>query len=129
LSKEFLSKHLGWAGLRTAVQVMNVTERDGKETVEVRYYISSVGIGVKKCARAIRNHWGIENSLHWVLDMSFNEDQSRIRKDHGTENFALLRRFAINLLERDTSKGSIKKKRKRAAWNDDFLKNVLEQAI
>lgn len=129
LSKEFLSKHPGWSGLRTAVQIMNVTERAGKETVEVRYYISSVGMGVKKCVQAIRNHWGIENSLHWVLDMSFNEDQSRIRKDHGAENFALIRRFALNLLERDTSKGSIKKKRKRAAWNDDFLKIVLEQAI
>ena len=78
---------------------MYITERDGKETTDVRYYISSLRPGVKKAASAIRNHWGIENSLHWVLDMTVNKDQSRIRKGHGAENFALLRRLAINIIE------------------------------
>lgn len=129
LTKEFLARHPAWRDLKTVVQAINITERDGKETTETRYYISSLGLGVKRAGKAIRNHWGIENSLHWVLDMTFNEDQSRIRKGHGAENFALLRRFAINIIERDTSKGSIKKKRKRAAWNEDFLLSLIEQAV
>lgn len=116
------------ARLETVVQVMNVTERDGKETTDVRYYISSLPLGVKKSATAIRNHWGIENTLHWVLDMTFNEDQSRIRKGNGVENFALLRRLAINIIQQDTSSGSVKKKRKRAAWNEDFLLSLIQQA-
>jgi len=75
-------------------------------------------------ALAVRGHWGIENSLHWVLDVTFNEDQSRIRKDHGPDNFALLRRFAVTLIQQDTSPGSIKKKRKRAAWNNQALTKI-----
>lgn len=129
LQESFLEKFSDWRGLKTVVQVMNVTERDGKETTDVRYYISSLRPGVKKAASAIRNHWGIENSLHWVLDMTFNEDQSRIRKGHGAENFALLRRLAINIIEQDTSSGSIRKKRKRAAWNEDFLLNLIQQPV
>ena len=101
------------------------TIRDGKETSEVRYYISILPLGVKRFAESARGHWGIENSLHWVLDVTFNEDQSRIRKDHGAENFGLLRRFAIGIINQDTSKGSIRKKRKRAAWNDDFLLTLI----
>lgn len=128
LSEAFLSQFQDWRGLKTVVQLMNVTQRDGKETTEVRYYISSLGLGVKKAAQSIRNHWGIENKLHWVLDMTFNEDQSRIRKDHGAENFALLRRLALNIIQQDTSPGSIKKKRKRAAWKEDFLLTLIQQA-
>jgi predicted transposase YbfD/YdcC len=128
LQESFLEKFPEWRGLKTVVQVMNVTEREGKETTDVRYYISSLPLGVKKAATSIRNHWGIENTLHWVLDTTFNEDQSRIRKGHGAENFALLRRLAINIIQQDTSKGSIKKKRKRAAWNEDFLLNLIQQA-
>jgi predicted transposase YbfD/YdcC len=111
----------GWAGLKTIGQVISITERDGRETSEVRYYLSSLSPGVMRFAQATRGHWGIENSLHWVLDVTFNEDQSRIRKDYGPDNFALLRRFALTLLKRDTSPGSIKRKRKRAAWNHDQL--------
>ena len=110
-----------WQGLATIGQVISITERDGKECCDVRYYISSLPPGVKRFAQAVRGHWGIENSLHWVLDVTFNEDQSRIRKDHGPENFALLRRFAVSLIKQDTSPGSIKRKRKRAAWNNHAL--------
>jgi len=88
-----------WSKMKTICQVVNTTERDGKETNEVRYYISSLPLGVKRMASATRNHWSIENSLHWVLNMTFNEDQSRIRKDHITENFGLLRRFAIRIIK------------------------------
>ena len=113
-----------WQGLTTIGQVISITERDGKECSEIRYYLSSLKLGVKRFAQAVRGHWGIENSLHWVLDVTFNEDQSRIRKDHGPDNFALLRRFALTLIKQDTSPGSIRKKRKRAAWNHDALAKI-----
>jgi predicted transposase YbfD/YdcC len=76
-------------------------------------------------ARAIRCHWGIENSLHWVLDVTFQEDQSRIRQGHGPENIGLLRRLALNLLKREPSKQSLRQKRYRAAMDNDFLVKVL----
>jgi len=114
-----------WPGLRSIGQVVTVTERDGKETSEVRYYITSLEPKVKQFASAVRGHWGIENSLHWVLDVTFNEDQSRIRKDFGPDNFTLLRRFAITIIKQDKSRGSIRSKRKRAAWNNQALENIL----
>lgn len=115
-----------WPGIRSIGMVITVTQRDGKETLGVRYYISSLPPKVKHFAQAVRSHWAVENSLHWVLDVSFNEDQSRIRKDHGPENFALLRRLALTILKRDKSAGSIRKKRKRAAWSEkELLKIVL----
>jgi len=113
-----------WSELKTIGQVVSITKRDGKECSEVRYYISSLPPGVKRFAEAVRGHWGIENSLHWTLDVTFDEDRSRIRKDFGPDNFALLRRFALSLLQQDTSPGSIKKKRKRAAWNNDALAKI-----
>ena len=114
-----------WSKMKTICQVINITIRDGKETTEVRYYISSLPLGVKRFAESARGHWGIENSLHWVLDVTFDEDQCRICKGHGAENFALLRRFAIAIIKQDTSAGSIRKKRKRAAWNDSFLLTLI----
>ncbi len=114
----------GWKGLKTIGQVISITWRDGKECSELRYYLSSLPLGVKRFAQSVRSHWSIENSLHWVLDVTFNEDQSRIRKDHGPENFALLRRFAISLIQQDTSPGSVRKKRKRAAWNNKALASI-----
>lgn len=127
LPKSFTERFSEWEDLKTVVQAMNVTERDGKETNEVRYFISNLPLGVRKAATSIRSHWGIENTLHWTLDMTFQEDQSRIRKDHGAENFGLLRRFAVSLIQQDTSKGSTRKKRKRAAWNENFLLSLLEK--
>lgn len=113
-----------WSGLKTIGQAVSITQRDGKEVSDVRYYLSSLPLGVKQFGDSVRGHWGIENSLHWVLDMSFREDESRIRKDYGPDNFALLRRFAVTLIKQDTSPGSIKKKRKRAAWNENALASI-----
>jgi predicted transposase YbfD/YdcC len=110
-------------------QVITYVTRDGQQTSEVRYYVSSLPPDAQRLAQAVRGHWGIENSLHWVLDVTFREDDSRIRKDHGPANFALLRRIAINVIKQDTSKGSIRKKRKRAAWNDDALLSILAAAV
>jgi len=118
-----------WKGAKSIGQVHNITMRDGKECYEIRYYLSSMPLGVKRFASAVRAHWGIENSFHWVLDMTFNEDQSRIRKGHSPDNFALLRRFAINILSLDTSKESTRKKRKRAAWDENYLLNCLAATI
>jgi predicted transposase YbfD/YdcC len=91
--------------------------------------LSSLPVGVKRFGEATRGHWGIENSLHWVLDVIFNEDKSRIRKGSSPDNFALLRRFSINILSLDTSKESIRKKRKRAAWDENCILNYLSKSI
>jgi predicted transposase YbfD/YdcC len=93
---------------------------------ERRYYISSLGADAKELNRVIRSHWSIENSLHWVLDIAFREDDSRIRKDHGPENMATLRHIALNLLKQDKSiKVGIKSKRKNAGWSEAYLLKVL----
>jgi predicted transposase YbfD/YdcC len=116
-----------WKQLTSLGQAINITHREGRETREVRYYILSRKLSVQRFAEAIRGHWGIENSLHWVLDVTFREDECRIRKDHGPENFATIRRAAVALIKQDTSKGSIKQKRKRAAWNNLALLNFVQQ--
>jgi predicted transposase YbfD/YdcC len=95
----------------------------------VRCFILSLPPQVKRFAAAVRSHWSIENSLHWTLDMTFREDESRIRKDHGPENFATLRRAALGLIKQDKSKGSVKKKRKRAGWNNDALLTIVQNAV
>jgi predicted transposase YbfD/YdcC len=110
-----------WSQLQSVGQVVSISWHDGRETSEVRHYISSLKPNARRFAAAVRGHWGIENSLHWVLDVTFDEDRSRIRKDAGPENFAHLRRFALSLLKQDSSRGSIRRKRKRAAWNNDSL--------
>ena len=94
----------------------------------MRYHISSRPPRVQEYASSARGHWGIENTLHWTLDMTFREDECRIRKDHGPENFATLRRFVIGMLKQDKTKGSIRKKRKRAAWNNAALLSFIQKA-
>ena len=91
-----------------------------------RYFISSLAPDAAKILAAVRGHWGIENQLHWVLDVSFSEDACRIRRNHGAENFSVLRRIALNVLRQDTeSKLSLKAKRKTAGWNNDYLARIL----
>lgn len=82
--------------------------------------------GVERFAQSVRSHWGIENQLHWILDVAFNEDASRIRKDHAPANFALIRHIAVNLLRQDTSvKVGLKAKRLKAGWDNDYLSRIL----
>ena len=100
------------------------TAPDGKETSEVRYYISSRAPRVKEFGKSVRGHWAIE-SMHWILDVVFDEDSSRLRNGDSTENFGFLRKFVLSLLKRDTSRGSLKRKRKKAAWSTDFLEKLL----
>jgi predicted transposase YbfD/YdcC len=115
-----------WSDLKTVVMVKNERRLWNKTTTEVRFYISSVEKDAKKIATAIRTHWGIENSLHWTLDVTFSEDKSRIRKDNAPENFAVLRRLALNLLKQEnTFKGSLKMKRYKASMDNDYLTQIL----
>ena len=114
-----------WKGLKSIGVAITACVRDGKETIEKRYYISSLPVGVKRFARAVRGHWGIENSCHWSLDMTFREDESRIRDRNLRENFAWLNRFLLSLLKQHPSKNSIVGKRRGCAWNHDFLLQVL----
>ena len=100
----------------------------GKKTsTERRYFISSLdGSSAELVASAVRGHWGIENGLHWVLDLAFREDECRVRKDHGPTNLATLRHIAMNLLKQEkTAKVGIANKRLMAGWNDDYLMKVL----
>jgi predicted transposase YbfD/YdcC len=99
--------------------------RDGKETVEVRYYISSLAPDVKRFARAARGHWGIENGCHWSLDMTFREDESRLRQRNLRENFAWLNRFALSLLKQHPGRQSLVMKRRSCGWSEGFLMEVV----
>lgn len=97
----------------------------GGETQDTRYYISSLGLDIQKIADAIRTHWSIENNLHWQLDVTFNEDATR-KKKNAAINFSLLNKIALAAIKNDNSKGSFKGKRKRAGWNDAFLEKLLD---
>jgi predicted transposase YbfD/YdcC len=115
-----------WEGLKSVVFVESERFIGDELSVEARYYLSSLPNDAKLLNEAIRSHWSVENSLHWVLDMTFHEDRSRIRKENAPENFGLLRRLALCLLKKDTtSKRSIKGKRLKAAWDDGYLLRVL----
>ncbi len=125
LPKQMSALKSEWKGLRTIGRVTARVERNGKQSEDVRYFILSLPPKVKQFADAVRGHWGIENGLHWVLDVVFGEDASAIHVGHAPENFGFLRRFVLSLLKRDTSEGSLRRKRKRAAWSTNFLEKVL----
>ncbi len=97
-----------------------------KVSIEKHYYITSIESDAKLFAKAVRNHWGIENGLHWTLDMAFREDECRIRIGHALENFSVLRQIALNLLKSEkTFKGSVNTKRLKAAFSTEYLKTVI----
>ncbi len=114
-----------WKGLASIVMVRRRRLLWNTETDQVCYYITSLAADAASLATAIRSHWGIENSLHWVLDVTFSEDHSRIRRGHGPENMNLLRRLCVNLIKQDKTKGSINLKRYRAAMNNDYALTLL----
>ena len=118
-------KHM-WAGIKTIVMVIRRREVNDSASVETAYFITSLDNHAPTIAKAIREHWAIENALHWCLDIAFREDDCRVRKDHGPENFGIIRHMAINLLKRETSlKGGIQTKRLKAAWDHDYLLKIL----
>jgi predicted transposase YbfD/YdcC len=114
-----------WKGLQSIGMATLVCVRDGKETSETRYYISSLPVSVKQFAHAVRSHWSIENSCHWTLDMTYREDESRLREPHLRENFAWLNRFTLSLLKQYPGKDSIVMRRRACGWNENFLFEVL----
>ena len=115
----------GWKGLKTTGVVFRICLRNGKETSEIAYYLSSLAMGVKRFARAVRGHWGIENGCHWVLDMTYREDESRVRNVKMRENIAWLNRLTLSLLKQHPGKQSIVMKRRCCGWNEEFLLEVL----
>ncbi len=118
-----------WTGLQSLVMILRRRIIDGEETVKTRFYISSLPENARQILNATRQHWSIENCLHWVLDVAFNEDRSRVRKDHAPANLAVLRHMAVNLLKKEsTAKGGIKAKRLQAGWNENYLIKVLSGA-
>lgn len=115
-----------WEKLKTICMVERKREFKDKTERETSYYIGSIESNAEFFASAIRSHWAVENSLHWVLDVTFREDESRIRKDNAPENFAVLRHIALNMIKKETSlKKSIKSKRLRAGWDNEYLLKVL----
>jgi predicted transposase YbfD/YdcC len=122
---EKLPGFLLWKGLKSIGIVTSCCLRDGKETIEVRYYISSLEVDVKSFARAVRGHWSIENVCHWSLDMTFREDESRLRERQLRENFAWLNRFVLSLLKQHPGRQSLVMKRRSCGWSDAFLMEVV----
>lgn len=114
-----------WKGVKSIGVVVSACTRDGKETIETRYYISSLAVGVKQFAHAVRSHWGVENGCHYVLDVTFREDESRIRDKHARENIAWLNRLALSLLKQHPEKNSVAMKRRSCAWSESFLMEVV----
>ena len=130
---DWLKERHDWVGLRSIVMVESTREHIGhvdqaglvKTERETRFYISSLSANAKTQGEAIRGHWGVENSHHWVLDMVFRDDECRIRKDHAPANFATIKHMASNLMRRAGGKKSMRVKRRLAAWDDEFLASLI----
>jgi predicted transposase YbfD/YdcC len=120
-----LHRQTQWDGLTTIVRVRSTRQLWNKTTQEDRFYISSLLPDASRHNRLIRSHWTMENSLHWVLDVTFNEDASRIRQGHAAQNLNLIRRLSVNLLKREPSKASLNMKRYKAGLDNDFLMKIL----
>jgi predicted transposase YbfD/YdcC len=114
-----------WVGLKTVIMCYRERTVNGQQTDEAHYFISSRRMAARKFAEALRGHWGIENGLHWHLDVSFDEDASRIQQRNAAENFAFMRKLALCLLKQHSAKLSVARKRKAAAWDPDFLAATL----
>jgi predicted transposase YbfD/YdcC len=115
-----------WVGLQSVVMIRSQRQEGEKVSSETRYFITSLATQAAKILQAARDHWGIENELHWVLDIAFNEDQSRVRQGHAAENLAVIRHLVLNLLSQEQShKVGKKNKRLRCAWDVEYREKVL----
>lgn len=128
--KKHMSEGMKWKKLTSVIMVESIREGRDFKTIDTRLYISSCKASAQLLLNASRKHWGIENSLHWTLDVTFREDESRIRKDAAPENYAIFRHIALNIIRRDTSiDASIKRKRHMAALNDDVRTALVKGLI
>jgi predicted transposase YbfD/YdcC len=123
----WLQESHGWPGLAAIGKITASCEINGKTTVETLCYLLSQAFAPERFNAIVRSHWGIENGLHWVLDVVMDEDQARNRKDNGPQNLALLRKLALNLAKLEPSKGSMRGKLKQAGWDNTFLTKILLQ--
>lgn len=124
--RAYLRREQHWPQLTSLLKLLTIRQSPKKTEVTIRYFISSWTASAQAFLKRIREHWQIENGLHWVLDIAFREDESRIRKDHAPQNMAVLRHMALNLLKQDTSiRVGIAAKRKMAGWDNDYLLKVL----
>jgi predicted transposase YbfD/YdcC len=122
---EWLQERHDWPGLKAVVMVESSRETNGKTEHETRFYLTSLVMVAALVGPIVRSHWSIENSLHWVMDMMFRDDECRVRTDHAPANFTTIRHMAHNLLRTATSKDSMRLRRKVAAWDDDFLASLI----
>lgn len=122
----FIDNREMWKGLKAIIRITAQRDTGKKQETETRFYISSVLDNAAGFNGFIRDHWGIENRLHWTLDMVFDEDRQRKRTKNSAENFSFIRKIALNLLKKDTSKGSLVSKRLKAGWDDNFLLQLLK---
>jgi predicted transposase YbfD/YdcC len=127
LAFEHIRHYDGWADLASIVRIQRERRIGQHTTLETVFYISSLPADAARLLQATQHHWAIENSFHWVMDVTFGEDRSRIRNGESAENMAVLRTIALNLLKRDTSKSSLRQKRFRAAMDNDFLLHLITQ--
>lgn len=124
---EWLKERHDWEGLQSIARIESITEREGKPCRQVRYFISSLDPNAEKILSAVPSHWAVENSLHWVLDVSFNDDQSRIRSGNAPENMAIMKHVSLNLIRQAKKKpDSIKGNRKKAGWDNLTLQSILQ---
>lgn len=123
---DWLKQRHDWAGLRSIVMVLSTRETDTGKSTERRFYIASLPADAEKLGAAIRQHWGVENSLHWVLDVNFRDDDCRIRKKNAPANFTAVKRATLNALRKAPGKDSLKSKRLIAAWDEEFLAKTLQ---
>src|ERR1700674_5288558 len=114
-----------WPGLTAIGKVDRIRETTTKTTTETAYYLLSSVLSPERCNEVVRSHWGVENRLHWRLDVTMNEDQDRSRLDNGPHNLAVLRHMALNVMQKDTTKGSLRGKFMRAGWDDRYLTRLL----
>ena len=122
---DWLQEDHHWPGLAAIGKVVRTRETTGKTTSETAYYLLSSELSAERLNEVARSHWGVENRLHWRLDVVMNEDQDRTRLGNGPQNLAVLRHMALNVMQKDTSKGSLRGKFRRAAWNDGYLARLL----
>jgi predicted transposase YbfD/YdcC len=122
---DWLQERHQWPGLTSVVMVQSKREIDGKVEQETRFYITSLALVASLIAPLVRDHWAVENSLHWVLDMVFRDDECRLRTDHAPANFTTIKHMALNLIRTAPGKDSLRLKRKVAAWDDDFLASLI----